>query len=115
VTIQQLGAAGSFQGPQLAVPAAAFPTFDALRAAGQITASPYNIHQGNVCMIEKNKGTLHLLMDGVEIIKHFLLRDDYFVSHLSGAFLATQLARDLILTGSLPCRVEEIDGWWIIF
>jgi len=39
--IPQLGARGQFIGEQLAVPAVAFPTFNALQTAGQITVSAY--------------------------------------------------------------------------
>ena len=43
--IPVLGATGQFLGQQLAVPAVAFPTFNALQAAGQITVSPFNIRR----------------------------------------------------------------------
>jgi hypothetical protein len=65
-------------------------------------------------MIDDREGMLRSTADGVDTIKRFMLRDSNFVSHLSGAFLATQMVRDLILIGAVPVRVDYIDGWWSI-
>ena len=61
-------------------------------------------------MIDDREGMLRSTADGVDTIKRFMLRDSNFVSHLSGAFLATQMVRDLILIGAVPVRVDYIDG-----
>jgi hypothetical protein len=33
---------------------------------------------------------------------------------MSAPQLATQIVRDLVLIGSVPIHVDQIDGWWIV-
>jgi len=51
---------------------------------------------------------LHLGIDDVSLIRRS------FGPEMSGQQLASQLARDLILTGSLPFSVDCVDEWWVV-
>lgn len=65
-------------------------------------------------MIENSSQPPHVIADPIWTIRKFFLRDENLNSNLSAPFLASQLVRNLNITGSLPVHVDCVDGWWIV-